>query len=133
MNTNMKKLFLIAALALSTLVAHAQYNMSEVQMPFQSTSSMPASGSKYASTPTIGENGTATYNGASYSPNRVGPRRTNSGDNTGTPGGHPDPGYKQPIGDCPIELLIAFTIICIVTIRIRSNKCKLVDSTSTNG
>lgn len=131
MNTNMKKLFLIAALALSTLVAHAQYNMSDVQMPFQSTSSMPASGSKYASTPTIGENGTATYNGASYSPNRVGPRRTNSGDNAGTPGGAPT--VQQPIGDCPIELLITFALICIVTVKIRSNKRKLVDSTSTNG
>ncbi len=130
MNTNMKKLFLIAALALSTLVAHAQYNMSDVQMPFQSTSSMPASGSKYASTPTIGENGTATYNGASYSPNRVGPRKS-EGSQPGTPGGNPT--TPQPIGDCPIELLITFALICVVTVKIRSNKCKLVDSTSTNG
>jgi hypothetical protein len=130
MNTNMKKLFLIAALALSTLVAHAQYNMSEAQMPFQSTSTMQSSGSKYASTPTIGENGTATYNGGSYSSNRVGPRKS-EGSQPGTPGGNPT--TQQPIGDCPIELLIVFVLICVVAIKIRSNKCKLVDSTSTNG
>lgn len=127
----MKKSLLIAALALFLFqTAHAQYNMSEAQMPFQSTSTMPSSGSKYASTPTIGENGTAKYNGASYSPNRVGPRRTESSQ-PGTPGGNPT--EQQPIGDCPIELLITFAIICIVTIRIRSNKCKLSESTSTNG
>ena len=126
----MKKLFLIAALALSTLVAHAQYNMSEAQMPFQSTSTMPASGSKYASAPTIGQNGTATYNGASYSPNRVGPRRT-----PGTPNTPPDnPGdNQQPIGDCPIALLVAFGIVYVIMVKIHSNKCKLADSTYTNG
>ena len=125
----MKKLFLIASLALSTLVAHAQYNMSETQIQFQSTSSMPASGSRYSSNPMIGENGMATYNGTSYSPNRVGPRRETAGGTPVTPG----PGeLQQPIGDCPIELLMAFALICVVTIKIRSNKCKLADSTSTN-
>jgi len=114
----MKKLFLIAALALSTLVVHAQYNMSETQIQFQSTSSMPASGSKYASAPTIGENGTATYNGASYSPNRVGLRRTNSGDNAGTPGGKPDPGNQQPIGDVPyLFMAILFIGYCLFKVK----------------
>ena len=126
----MKKLFLIAALALSTLVAHAQYNMSDAQTPFQSTSTMPASGSKYSSNPMIGENGMATYNSSSYSPNRVGPRRETAG---GTPI-TPWPGGEQlPIGDCPVELLAVFGIIYFAIVKIRSNKCKLTESTSTNG
>ena len=99
-------------------------------MPTEQNGSMPTSGSKYSSNPMIGENGMATYNSSSYSPNRVGARRETAGGTPITPG----PGGEQlPIGDCPIELLIAFALICVVTIKIRSNKCKLVESTSTNG
>ncbi len=116
----MKKLFLIASLALSTLVAHAQYNMSDAQAPFQSTSTMPASGSKYSSNPIIGENGIATYNSSQYSPNRVGFRRNS--ESSGTPTTPGSDGEHLPIGDFPVALLFSFVIIYIAILKIRSER-----------
>ena len=92
-----------------TSVSYAQYNtMSEVQIGFKSTSTMSSCGSNYLSTPVINEYGMAEYSGASYSPNRVSPRRTN-GDNSGTPG-NPGQENQLPIGDCPIWLLLLFAV-----------------------
>ena len=90
-----------------------QYAQIEFQpILFQSTSTLPHSGSSYSSTPTINEYGIATHNGTSYSPNRVRPRKAESS-NPGTPGpGKPE--YQQPIGDTPwvlMILLIGFYIL----------------------
>ena len=41
------------------------------QTSFQSTSTMVGTGSAYSSNPMLNTNGTATYNGASYSPNKA--------------------------------------------------------------
>ena len=61
------------------------------------------------------------------------PRRTpNNGIEHGD-GGNPNEPYQTPIGDCPIELLIVFGIIYFAIVKIRSNKCKLAESTSVNG
>ena len=77
--------------------------------------------------PNITPVGATRVDGQAYSPR---PRREGSNVNPGGDSGDPN---VTPIGDCPIELLITFAIICVVVIKIRSNKCKLADSTSTNG
>ena len=112
----MKKYFLrllciVVIVLLAVLSAKAQYNMSETQLPFQSTSTMQTSGSRYASTPTINEYGVAEYNGTSYSPNRIGQRRNS----TGTPGEGGD--YQQPIGDAPLAFMLGLGVLYILVMR----------------
>jgi hypothetical protein len=72
---------------------------------FQSTSTLAGSGSAYSATPTLDEDGTATYEGASS-----GPRRAKMG-GTGTPGTPSTPGQGSqenqfPLGDAFIPLLL---------------------------
>lgn len=128
----MRKLFLLTAFAIMSLAARAQYREYNAQIPFQSTSAMQTSGSRYTSTPSIGENGMAIYNEPSYSPGSNGPRRSVMDGTPTTPGEGQEP-FKQPIGDCPILLLVAFGIIYLSVWKIHSNKYKPVKSTSTNG
>ncbi len=71
---------------------------------FQSTSTLAGSGSAYSATPTLAEDGTATYEGAG------GPRRAEMG-GTGTPGTPSTPGQGSqenqfPLGDALIPLLL---------------------------
>lgn len=111
---------MIVAAALVALPAVAQtFGTQQAEQPnavFQSTSTMKGSGSTYSSNPTIGANGTATYNGAAYSPG--GPRRlpgTQQGDEeTGElDGGHEtretDP---NPVGDAVLPLLACAIVFC---------------------
>ena len=68
---------------------------------FQSTSTLAGSGSAYSATPMLGEDGTATYEGASN-----GPRRAKMG-GTGTPS-TPGQGSQEnqfPLGDAVLPLL----------------------------
>ena len=76
--------------------------------------------------PNITPVGATTVGGSSYSPR---PRRNNVGPEQGNDPG--DPNYT-PVGDCPIELFVVFGIIYIAVVKIRSNKCKLAESTYTN-
>ncbi len=68
---------------------------------FQSTSTLPSSGSSFSANPGLNEDGTATYEGASYSPAQVpngsGPRKS------GTPGSGTN---QQPLGDAVLPLLL---------------------------
>ena len=66
---------------------------------FQSTSAMQGTGSAYSSNPTIGANGTATYDGASYAPAKANGRPRQSG----TPGAGQS---QQPIGDAALPLIL---------------------------
>lgn len=64
---------------------------------FQSTSAMTGSGSQYSATPALNEDGTATYEGASYSPAKApaaGPKKI--GDQT----------IEGPIGDAVLPLML---------------------------
>ena len=113
----MKKYFfrllsMVVIILFATLSANSQYNMSEAQLPFQSTSTMQSSGSRYVSTPTINAYGVAEYNGASYSPNKIGIRRSES--NPGTPG---EGEYQQPIGDAPIAFMLGLGVLYILVMR----------------
>ena len=110
----MKKYFLrllciVVIILLAVLSAKAQYNISEAQLPFQSTSTMQMSGSRYSSTPTINAYGQAEYNGTTYIPNKVGQRRNNPGT--------PDPTEQLPIGDTPIAFMLGLGILYVLVMR----------------
>lgn len=72
---------------------------------FQSTSAMTGSGSQYSANPTLNENGTATYEGASYSPAKApaaGPRKVGGGQTI----------EGTPIGDALLPLLLMSLAFC---------------------
>ena len=69
---------------------------------FQSTSALPASGSEYTSNPELNADGTAAYQGETYSPAKAA-RRPGGVRKDGTPG---QGGVKQPIGDAVLPLLL---------------------------
>lgn len=74
--------------AVLTLPAMAQqFGAQEPAAQFQSTSVMSSSGSAYSSTPMLGDDGTATYNTASYAPAQAhgGPRKVTPPTPEGTP------------------------------------------------
>lgn len=78
---------------------------------FQSTSAMTGSGSQYSANPTLNENGTATYEGASYSPAKApatGPKKI---------GGQV---LEGPLGDAVLPLmLMALAFGAVVAVRRR--------------
>jgi hypothetical protein len=109
--TDMRKFIMIimgvALIALPTMAQvfeqqSQQYGATAPNAQIQSTSTFTGSGSSYSSNPTLNSDGTATYNGASYSPAKVpgGPRR--------------DKEYNQeidgdegsPIGDAMLPLML---------------------------
>jgi len=113
--------YLLTVLAtVSVLGVCAQGLAQQEQTVFQSTSTMSGSGSSYSSNPSLNSDGTASYEGASYTPaqapGKPGGHLRRDGDPFGgeTVGGtdHPmEPG--TPIGDAalPLALLaIAFSI-----------------------
>ncbi len=70
----------------------------EPNAAFQSTSAMTGSGSQYSANPTLNENGTATYEGASYSPAKApaaGPRKVGGGQT-----------IEGPLGDAVLPLVL---------------------------
>ena len=66
---------------------------------FQSTSSMPGSGSEYSSNPTLNADGTVAYEGGSYTSAKApligGPRKST-----------PNPPDPTPLGDAVLPLLL---------------------------
>lgn len=71
---------------------------------FQSTSAMTGSGSQYSANPTLNENGTATYEGASYSPAKapaVGPKKVGGGQT-----------LEGPLGDAVLPLMLCAAVFC---------------------
>ena len=80
---------------------------------FQSTSSMSSSGSTYSANPELNADGTAAYQGETYSPAKTirragGVRKNSFGDNQDNPG---DP---SPLGDAMLPLtLLACAYMCL--------------------
>ena len=114
----MKKVIVISSLLLAiSFTAVAQiagstqqeeqnaFGASAPSATFQSTSSMSGSGSSYSATPSLNADGTAAYEGGSYTSAKApligGPRK-----NTSNP---PDP---QPLGDTLLPLLLMSLAFC---------------------
>lgn len=96
---------LIALPAMAQEYGQQQYGATAPNAQIQSTSTFTGSGSSYSSNPTLNSDGTAAYNGASYSPAKApgGPRR--GFDNT------PDIGHEwanpgSPVGDAMLPLML---------------------------
>ena len=72
----MRYIWIVMSLV-SVLSVSAQTLAQQPSNDFQSTSTMTGSGSAYSATPSLNADGTATYNGASYSPAKApgGPRK----------------------------------------------------------
>ena len=94
----------VALIALPTMAqeyGQQQYGAKAPNAQIQSTSTFSGSGSAYSSNPTLNSDGTATYNGASYSPAKApnGPRKAFD-----TPAEH---GIgDSPIGDAMLPLML---------------------------
>lgn len=76
---------------------------------FQSTSSMSSSGSSYSATPSFNADGTAAYEGGSYTSAKApligGPRKVDDASN---------PGRPTPLGDAMLPLtLLACAYMCL--------------------
>lgn len=113
----MKKVIVISSLFLAiSFTAVAQiagptqqeeqnaFGVSAPSAAFQSTSALPASGSEYTPNPELNADGTAAYQGETYSPAKAaklpgGPRKTPTPD-------------KQPIGDAVLPLLMMSLAFC---------------------
>lgn len=125
MKNNIATLIVIVMLAVFALPAKAQFNQYHgavaPQASFQSTSTMVGTGSSYSSYPMLNDDGTATYNGASYSPAEApsGPKKV---------GGHAQEG--MPIGDAVLPLTLfagAYLIMRAARRKVRSRmseRCK---------
>lgn len=114
MNSSIKRVVVIvmvmaAAFALPVMAQPQDYNQAiQPNATFHSTSTMTGSGSAYSSKPMLNADGTAHYNGASYSP-VSGPRRVGAGTpGSGTPTtpGQGQPQNQFPIGDGLLPLLL---------------------------
>ena len=94
----------VALLALPTMgqVSDQQYGATAPNAQIQSTSTFSGSGSAYSSNPTLNSDGTAAYNGASYSPANAGRRRIG---NFGTPA-DTERDEESPVGDAVLPLLL---------------------------
>ena len=117
-NAKMKTIIVIVMAAVFALPAMAQFGTNNQysaapSMYFQSTSTMSGSGSSYSSNPSLNEDGTAAYNGASYSPAKtsVSPRKV-----------RPTNQENQPLGDVfwPLMLLAGMYLIVRVFLNKRA-------------
>lgn len=123
---DMKRVILISSLLLTiSFIAVAQifgathggeqkaFGATAPSATFQSTSSMSGSGSSYSATPSLNADGTAAYEGASYTPaksiRRPGVIRKEPGnpfaDNPTTPD-------NTPLGDAVLPLLLMSLTFC---------------------
>ena len=128
-----KKVFMmIVAAALMALPAVAQtFGTQQSEQPstvFKSTSTMTGSGSAYSANPTLNENGTATYNGASAS---SGPRKAKQEGYGGNPWGdqqivdhNQEDVNKDPLGDAVLPLMLCAFAFCAVTYLRRKKALK---------
>ena len=114
-----KIVIMMVGIALIVLPTAAQtFSNQKTEQPnvvFQSTSVMTGSGSQYSANPMLNDNGTASYNGASYSPAKA-PRKAtmDEGDDEITIVTPENGGSQAPVGDAIIPLLLmvmAYTTI----------------------
>jgi hypothetical protein len=96
----MSVIILAVAVALPTTAQMFDAGSSPV-IAFQSTSTMTGSGSAYSSSPTLDEDGMATYSGASS-----GPRRVSSSPGTPTTPGAGEKENQFPLGDGILPLML---------------------------
>ena len=125
MKNNIATLIVIVMLAVFALPAKAQFNQYHgavaPQASFQSTSTMVGTGSAYSSNPMLNDDGTASYNGASYGPHRA------KMDGPGVPT-TPGQGSKEnqfPIGDAVLPLMLcalAYLIVCATRKRAKGER-----------
>lgn len=129
-------MFAIAPMAMSAVEYNNTYQPSSVSnhqrgmqvaapaATFQSTSTLVGSGSAYSATPMLGEDGTASYNGASYAPAK-GPRKaTMEGDDDEIPINTPGQvGSQAPIGDAVLPLLLMASAFAVF-VYLRRRKAK---------
>ena len=115
-----KKVFMmIVAATLMALPAAAQtFGANQAEQPnaaFQSTSALTGSGSSYSSNPTLNADGTASYEGASYTPAKApgGPNRVPPTDHSNT-----------PLGDAVLPLMLCALAFCAVTYLRRKKALK---------
>ncbi len=111
MKNNIATLIVIVMLAVFALPAKAQQfntfgGAVAPQASFQSTSTMQGSGSAYSSNPMINSDGTASYEGASYSPAQApsGPNKAKQGWTI----------EGTPIGDAVLPLMLCALAYLIV-------------------
>lgn len=124
MKNRVKKIMVLAMVAVITLPAMAQWSAEEQERTtapstsFQSTSTMQSSGSAYSTTPTLNADGTATYEAAG-APEQVrssGPRKVIPP----TPSGDP-----TPVGDGAWALIVMAGAYAALRIR-RKAQCSNV-------
>lgn len=111
MKNNIATLIVIVMLAVFALPAKAQQfntfgGAVAPQASFQSTSTMQGSGSAYSSNPMINSDGTASYEGASYSPAQApsGPNKAKQGWTI----------EGTPLGDAVLPLMLCALAYLIV-------------------
>ncbi len=122
----MKKVIVISSLLLAiSFTAVAQiagatqqeeqnaFGASAPSAAFQSTSALQASGSEYTSNPELNADGTAAYQGETYSPAKA--ARRPGGVRTHTPN-PPDP---TPLGDAVLPLMLLLGAYAVYKVRAR--------------
>ena len=126
----MKKVIVISSLLLAisfTAVAQVAgatqggeqkaFGASAPSATFQSTSSMPGSGSSYSATPSLNADGTVAYEGGSYTSAKApligGPRKST-----------PNPPDPTPLGDAVLPLLLMALAFCGITYLRRKKALK---------
>ena len=81
---------------------------------FQSTSTLSGSGSTYSANPELNADGSATYEGASYTPAKS-PKHPGGIRKDGTPG---QGGIRQPLGDAVLPLLLLLcAYVCVRSLK----------------
>ncbi len=121
MKNNIATLIVIVMLAVFALPAKAQqfntFNGAVApQASFQSTSTMRGTGSAYSSNPMLNDDGTASYNGASYGPHRA----KMDGPGVPTTPGQGSEENQFPIGDALLPLMLCALAYLIFRARKRA-------------
>ena len=109
MNVITVKILTLAMAAVLTLPAMAQWQSKEQNafgatapsVAFQSTSALPSSGSEYSPNPMLNADGTATYEGASYTPAKS-PKKPGTVRKNPVIGGD----SNTPLGDAVLPLML---------------------------
>lgn len=126
----MKKYLILFLISIYSACVFSQgFNQPVEYQPisFQSTSTMQSIGSSYSSTPTIDEYGAATFNGASYSPNRIGPRKNEQAGGTPYTPGNPEDENQLPVGDVPFIFMLSLCLLVILYKHFKKSDVKYIE------
>ena len=106
-------LVVVAAVVLPTI---AQNNQEQLNVQFQSTSTLQGSGSVYTPAPAINEDGTAYNPAEAAGPSKVKGGVKTTGELPGKPG--KDGGGNTPLGDAVLPLLLCAAAFCgVIALR----------------